>query len=119
MARDSKATIETAMGPEMAKEINSLWSHSLSQGAQIGSAEMMESMRTLSRDMMGFLEDRMRKNMETARAMTEAKTPSDLARLNMEYFRGFMADYNRQLVHMAEETGRTFSSTLHKTQPKS
>nr|WP_276557540.1 phasin family protein [Prosthecomicrobium hirschii] len=75
---------------------------------------MLDRVRTISKESVAFLEERVKKDMEIARAITQAKSPADLAQLQMEYIQGLMTDYNRQAMKMAEEAGKNMTSLFGK-----
>lgn len=99
---------------DWAKDANAFWSKALSTSGPTANAEMLDRIRLLSKETVAFVEERTRKDMETARQLTEAKTPADIARIQMEFFQTLVTDYNRQAMRMAEEAGRNMTALFGK-----
>ncbi|MEJ1158199.1 phasin family protein [Prosthecomicrobium sp. N25] len=113
MANEPKNPFEGWPNMDWTKDLASFWSQA-PKGVPGGNTEMIERIQKLSRETMGFVEERMRKDMETVRALTEAKTPMDVGRIQMEFFQGLVTDYNRQAMKMAEEAGKNLTAAFGK-----
>lgn len=100
-------------GVEWTREATNFWSRMMSNAGPNGaSPELLERIRTLSQQTMSFVEDRVRKDMEAARALTEAKSPADVARIQMDFFQSLVGDYNRQAMRVAEEAGKAMTAAF-------
>ena len=95
------------------KDVTKFWSQAMPKTGS-GNTEMLERMQAMSRETMAFVEDRLRKDMETARQLMEAKSPTDVARIQMEFFQAVMSDYTRQAMKAAEEAGKAMQQTFGK-----
>lgn len=93
------------------KDVAKFWSQAMPKPGA-GGGEFLERLQAISRDNMAFVEDRMRKDMDVARQITEAKSPTDVMRIQMEFFQTLVSDYNRQAMRMAEEAGKALTSGL-------
>ncbi|KPL51647.1 hypothetical protein ABB55_04885 [Prosthecomicrobium hirschii] len=100
--------------PDWSKDVNAWWSRLMATSGPTANTEMLDRVRTISKESVAFLEERVKKDMEIARAITQAKSPADLAQLQMEYIQGLMTDYNRQAMKMAEEAGKNMTSLFGK-----
>jgi hypothetical protein len=114
MANAPKSPFEGWPNMDWTKDLTALWGQGMPKGLPTGNAEMVERIQTLSRETMAFMQERLRKDMDAARSLSEAKTPMDVARIQMEFFQGLVTDYNRQAMKMAEEAGKNMTAAFGK-----
>lgn len=96
------------------KDVAGFWSKMMSGAGPTANVELLDRIRVLSRDNVAFVEERVRKDMEFARRLTEAKTPADVGKIQMEFFQSLVTDYNKQAMRMAEEAGKTMTGLIGK-----
>ncbi len=100
------------------KDVSAFWTQGAAKGMPAGNAEMVERIRSFSRDSIAFMEERMKKDMDVARQIAEAKSPTDVAKINMDYIQGLIADYQRQATRVAEEAGKSMTAMWSQWQNK-
>jgi hypothetical protein len=96
------------------KSVGAFWQSSLGEAKTFDQTAALEQLQTLQADMLAFVDARMEKDMKAIQRLSEAKTPADFGRIQLEYLQDLMVDYNRQAVKAAEEAGKAMMAAVHR-----